>query len=558
MRARFPYLAALGAAAGGVVAWILWLGWLGWPGGLTPRERASSRPGVPVASPSEDDLFVRDTVWPLRVELSPDAVGSLRKNPRKRVFATVREGGRTYERVRARLKGSVGSFRGLDDKPSFTLWFNQSDPAARFHGLRQIHLNNSVEDPSLLHEELGGEWFRSVGLPAPRATHARVELNGRSLGLYVLKEAFAPEFLARHFKNSGGNLYEPRSGGDVDSPMKLQWGGGRGQSDRRRLAQAALDPDPARRWGRLGEVLDADRFIAFMAMEIMICHRDGYSAARNNFRLYHDLDSDRFLFLPHGMDQLLEPADYPWEPASLGGLVARGMLESMEGRRAYEAEFRRLFGSFYQVELMTNRVNQILGSLAPRLSRAELTTLRREAGAVVAGIIARHHALARELGHTPETLLRFAGQPVRLETWKAEAGIDGMTFDRVPLEAGGAALRITARSGGAAAWVSRVLIPRGVYRFRARCKTTNATAYRTGNRQGAGIRLGGRLREGDDVLGTSDWKELAAEFEVSDWQELIELKCEFRADQGEVLFDASSLTVETAPHNSPKSSRTGK
>ena len=33
-------------------------------------------------------------------------------------------------------------------------------------------------------------------------------------------------------------------------------------------------------------------------------HRDGYCLARNNFRVYHDVDSGRFVFFPHGMDVL--------------------------------------------------------------------------------------------------------------------------------------------------------------------------------------------------------------------------------------------------------------
>ena len=37
-------------------------------------------------------------------------------------------------------------------------------------------------------------------------------LNGRALGLYVLKEGFTEDFLACHFKQVSGDLFEPGEG----------------------------------------------------------------------------------------------------------------------------------------------------------------------------------------------------------------------------------------------------------------------------------------------------------------------------------------------------------
>ena len=59
------------------------------------------------------------------------------------------------------------------------------------------------------------------------------------------------------------------------------------------LADAALETDVAKRWPRLEQALDVDRFVDFMAMEVMVGHRDGYCLARNNYRVYHDLDSEQ-------------------------------------------------------------------------------------------------------------------------------------------------------------------------------------------------------------------------------------------------------------------------
>src|SRR5262249_47552545 len=131
----------------------------------------------------------------LRIEVSDANLESLRKEPRTDVRAIVREGDATLPETALHVKGRTGSFRGVDGKPALTLTFDKFRPGQQFHGLTKVHLNNSVEDPSYLNEYLGAELFRAAGVPAPRVAHALVELNGRKLGLYVIKEAFAPEFL---------------------------------------------------------------------------------------------------------------------------------------------------------------------------------------------------------------------------------------------------------------------------------------------------------------------------------------------------------------------------
>ncbi len=50
-------------------------------------------------------------------------------------------------------------------------------------------------DPRFMNELLSGEVFQAAGVPAPRIVHAVVILNGRTLGLYYLKEGHDKGFL---------------------------------------------------------------------------------------------------------------------------------------------------------------------------------------------------------------------------------------------------------------------------------------------------------------------------------------------------------------------------
>lgn len=325
------------------------------------------------------ELFADGAVCRIRLELASDDLKSLRSNPRHYVRATLSEGTNIVRNLAVRLKGS-SSFRGVDGKPSLTVDCDRFRGGQRFHGLSKFHLNNSLEDPSYLNEKVGSELFRAAHLPAPRVAHAMVELNDRRLGLYVLKEGFAKEFLARHFQQTDGNLYEPEAGiaPDVTGPMTRNSGAGPDDNlDLRRLATASAR-DPSQRWKALREILDLDRFLTFMTMEVLSGHRDGYCLARNNYRLYHEPTSNRFIFLPDGMDQLFGRADFPVEP-HMAGVVAKAVLETQEGRQAYREQLPLVFTNCFKVEALTNRVRAWGEAIAPHLTRAEARALRREA-----------------------------------------------------------------------------------------------------------------------------------------------------------------------------------
>ena len=99
--------------------------------------------------------FVTGTVWQIRIDLPAASLEGLRRQPREFVTATFREGTQSLASVAVRLKGSVGSFRPIDDKPSFTLDLDQRVDGQHWRGLARLQLNNSVEDASYLHEQLG-------------------------------------------------------------------------------------------------------------------------------------------------------------------------------------------------------------------------------------------------------------------------------------------------------------------------------------------------------------------------------------------------------------------
>ena len=180
-------------------------------------------PGGKSASPETDALFSGQTVLALSIEVEAQGLETLRANSSNRynspnrpdALATVREGTNIFHRVAIHLKGSAGSFRDVEQKPAFTLHFNENIPGQRFHGLEKISLNNSVQDSTYMCEFLGRLIFNATSVPVPRAGHATVTFNGEPLGLYVLLEGWNKRFLKRHFPDLKGNLYEGAFRNDI-------------------------------------------------------------------------------------------------------------------------------------------------------------------------------------------------------------------------------------------------------------------------------------------------------------------------------------------------------
>jgi hypothetical protein len=327
------------------------------------------------------DLFARPAIYRVKIELSDSALDALRKDPKHYVKATVREGDKVYADVGARLKGS-GSFQTVDKKPALSLKFDEFVKKQDFHGRSRILLNNALQDPSYLSEAIGGEVFRAANVPAAKVTFARVEMNGRDLGLYVVAEAANRDFLSQYFKKSKGNLYE---GSNNDVTDKLEKDGGDDsteQADLKSLANAAKETDLTQRWKKLTPLLDIERFVAFAAVEVLVGHHDGYSMDRNNYRIYHDPASGQLVFLPHGLDQLLGKSDGALIP-EWKGLIAKAVLSTPTGQQQYLAQMSKLLTTAFKVDALQARINELAALIRPAIAERDSAAAKAFDDAVI-------------------------------------------------------------------------------------------------------------------------------------------------------------------------------
>jgi spore coat protein CotH len=524
---------------------------------------AGARKGKPLPGA---EIFNQPTLLAFRIELSPEALNALRREPRRYAAATVTVDGRVFTNVAIHLKGAAGSFRGVDDRPALTVCFNKFVAGRKLFGLRKIHLNNSVQDDSFMNEYVASDLFRAADVPTPRVAFSTVEFDTRKLGLYVLKEGFSEDFLKCHFKRTDGNLYDGGFLQDVDQPLELDEGKGvRDRSDLKALTAAANEPNRAKRWERLQQTLDVDRFVAYAAVSVMLGDWDGYLLNRNNYRVYFNPADGRAVFLPHGLDQMFQRTDMDVFPG-FNGLVAQGLFDTPEGRQLYEERFRALFFDVFRFERMTNamaRVAEVLRPVQPDIDQ-RASSLRHR-------IAARIRFLGREpllkpppppiqpafsptpattpaaaaptAAKAPNTAAKPTPPPaIPLTNWQpapnGDARLEQSKAD------GRAVLKITASNHSTASWRATVRVQAGRYRLEGKVRGAGIQAVRDDKGEGAGLRVSGFAKpRANKPTGDAGWTPLAYEFEVKEADREVTCVCELRATKGQVLFDRDSLRV---------------
>jgi len=263
--------------------------------------------GLPNSVPVDLAAPLFDTTRVSTIDLTLDAaaLAALKTAPDEWANAAFRltTADQEYDEVtvQVRLKGGL-SFTDIDQKPSFKIGFNKQDKAARFLGLKNLTLNNLVDDASAIHEALGYRVFTAAGLPSLDVGYTQVRVNGVVRGLYVALQAWDDVTLdgmfgsTEHLYEGSVDLYTSKAGEfDIDE--------GDDADTADLLAFLALvGADDVTWYEGLDPVLDRDQALHFLAVESALGHEDGYAWAANNYFL-HSNKNGRFSLLPWGLDR---------------------------------------------------------------------------------------------------------------------------------------------------------------------------------------------------------------------------------------------------------------
>lgn len=297
-----------------------------------------------VAEDSSGELFNPWNIGEVRLDIPPSSWHSIDDEALSGCVATPRDyypGAVTIDDTRfpgsgIRAKGGCGSSRSLDGKAAFKANMSWDDPAVegcpetrRYKGVKKITLNNQVEDASFLHERIGYDFFRQLGVPVQRAAPVRLYVNDEPWGLYLNLETIDRRFLKRHFDSNDGMLYEGDYGCDLgeascfepkfdtDACDKPRDGDPTDMTPLEELHTRLAQIPSGDFYPAINGIFDFDTYLTSWAAASLMGYWDGYPADPTNYRIYHDPSDDRWTMIPSGIDQLFEKNVNPFKPVGM-------------------------------------------------------------------------------------------------------------------------------------------------------------------------------------------------------------------------------------------------
>jgi spore coat protein CotH len=362
--------------------------------------------------------------------------------------------GNAYTNVAIRYKGrfTYGVSRELL-KRSLKIDLAHYDAKSRWGSLRRITLNAGVLDPGRLREALAYAAYRDGGVPAPRTAFAEVTLtvpgryNRELLGLFTMVEDVDKAFLNDRFKDADGLLMKPEGVRGVED-LGEDWSAYKTRLNPERDATAAeakhlvnmarlIDKaDDAEFRQKIGECLDVDKFLRYLAVTVMLASLDSPLAMPQNFFVYLPAKTRKAVFMP--WDQDLAFAAWP-----MGGAPAQQMnlslihpytgqhrlierlLAAPEIRARYLAIVKELSTTSFSERELLSRIARVESAINKPLAReAEAVSARHEseAGSQAGGITSQAPAL-REFAVERSASIR--SQLKNPETGYIPAGMGG-------------------------------------------------------------------------------------------------------------------------------------
>ena len=254
-------------------------------------------------------LFNEDEITILELRMTDSAIRDLADEPYEYTQATLVWEGREFGPIGVRTKGE-NSWRPFREKSSLKLDFNRYDEGpGRFLGLKGLTLNAMNEDASMMHERVAYRVYREAGVPAVRAHHAALYLNGELYGLMVLLDTVDDVWLERWFDDPSGSMWEQHDGDFTDEYVmnNTYFQHEEGDDDRAILEAVAdaLEGSGDAAVAAADPYLDWDAFHRYWASGSVVMNFDAYPFrfAGDDCHIYHDPTSGKLVYIPHGVDE---------------------------------------------------------------------------------------------------------------------------------------------------------------------------------------------------------------------------------------------------------------
>lgn len=272
----------------------------------------------------------------------------------------------TIREVGFRIRGKTSRYAA---KKCFKVSFNTFTPGGKFYGIEKMNLNGDHNDPSIIRSHLTWNLFEQMQVPASRSNHVEVYINERYYGIYINTEHIDEEFVESRFGNTMGNLYKCLYPADLtylgNNPDVYKNNGyalktNTEQDDFTDLIHfiSVLNTTTSEQFPAVIEpIFNVNGFLRYLAVEIFTGHWDGYSYNKNNYYLFHNLNTGKFEFIPYDTDNTygIDWVGGDWGPRDIyhwwNSSESRPLTSTIFGNQVYKDRF-----SFFMKELVTQYV----------------------------------------------------------------------------------------------------------------------------------------------------------------------------------------------------------
>ena len=279
----------------------------------------------------------------------------------------------TMKNIGLRLRGNTSRDAA---KKSFKVKFNAFTSGIKYQGVKELNLNGSHNDPTMIREKLFYDTWNKANLPQRRASFCKLYINANYYGLYTNIEELDDKWLQRVFANDTGNLYKCTYPADLkyisdnQNTYKIIYHAAGVRAYDLKTNETADDYSDLIRLMKtinttadfecqIQKVLNVESFLKAYALEVLTGHWDNYGYNKNNYFLYHNPRTDLFEFISYdtdntfGVDFLNQDWTtrniYTWHNTQNGLLVAK-LLAIPQFKKRY---------SFYLNSLTINVLNNL-------------------------------------------------------------------------------------------------------------------------------------------------------------------------------------------------------
>ena len=259
------------------------------------------------------------------------------------VAAKLMVDGQTYPNVGIRFRGkSSYGMVPTGSKRSFNVSMDLADEDQRLYGYKTLNLLNSNGDASMMSTVLYSE-IANQFIPAPKANHVRVVVNGESWGVYVNVQQFDKIFLNEHFKSSKGTRWKVSGSPNGDGGLRFMGD----DLEQYKAKYSMKSNDGKKAWtalielcrtlnetpldeleSKLDPLLDIDATLKFLALDVALVNSDGYWTRASDYSIFLDADG-KFHLTPHDMNEAFQSGGHGGGPG--GGGPGRGFGPPGEG-----------------------------------------------------------------------------------------------------------------------------------------------------------------------------------------------------------------------------------